>query len=74
MDPQRIGVAGVSAGGHLSLWVAMHDDVGNRKSEDTLTKLSLRVAFAISISGPTDWSVTGVHKKTHPAYFQLLGI
>ena len=69
MDPQRIGVAGVSAGGHLSLWVAMYDDLANRNSEDTLTKLSSRVALAISISGPTDWSVTGVHKKTHPAYF-----
>lgn len=25
IDPQRVGATGGSAGGHLSLWVALHD-------------------------------------------------
>ena len=57
IDPQRIGVTGGSAGGHLSLWVALHDDAAEAKSNDPVARQSSRVACAVSFAGPTDWSL-----------------
>ena len=73
IDPQRIGVTGGSAGGHLSLWVAVHDDVADADSDDPVKKQSSRVACAVSFAGPTDWSLLSELEHKHPAYRQLLG-
>jgi acetyl esterase/lipase len=73
IDPQRIGVTGGSAGGHLSLWVALHDDAADAKSNDAVARQSSRVACAVSFAGPTDWSLLGKLEHKHPAYRQLLG-
>jgi acetyl esterase/lipase len=73
IDPQRIGVTGGSAGGHLSLWVALHDDAANPDANDPVAQQSSRVACAVSFAGPTDWSLLGKLEHKHPAYRQLLG-
>ncbi len=73
IDPQRIGVTGGSAGGHLTLWVALHDDIADANSNDAVEKQSSRVACAVSFAGPTDWSLLGKLEHKHPAYRQLLG-
>ena len=73
IDPDRIGVTGGSAGAHLSLWVALHDDVAKAESEDPVARKSSRVSFAIGFAGPTDWSLLGEIPHQHPAYRQLLG-
>jgi acetyl esterase/lipase len=73
IDPQRIGVTGGSAGGHLSLWVALHDDAADAKSNDPIARQSSRVACAVSFAGPTDWSLLSTLEHKHPAYRQLLG-
>ncbi len=73
IDPQRIGVTGGSAGGHLSLWVALHDDAADADSKDPVERHSSRVACAVSFAGPTDWSLLGRLDHNHPAYRQLLG-
>lgn len=73
IDPQRIGVTGGSAGGHLTLWVALHDDAAQPNSSDPVKKLSSRVACAVSFAGPTDWSLLSQVEHKHPAYRQLLG-
>ncbi|TWT61416.1 alpha/beta hydrolase [Rubinisphaera italica] len=73
LDPQRIGVTGGSAGGHLTLWVALHDDAAEPKSEDPVEQESSRVNCAISFAGPTDWSLLSEIEHKHPAYRQLLG-
>jgi acetyl esterase/lipase len=73
IDPQRIGVTGGSAGGHLSLWVALHDNVADADSNDPVEKQSSRVACAVSFAGPTDWSLLRELEHKHPAYRQLLG-
>ena len=72
-DPQRIGVTGNSAGGHLSLWVAVHDDKIDSDSVDPVERHSSRVACAVSFAGPTDWSLLSELEHLHPAYRQLLG-
>lgn len=71
--PERIGVTGGSAGGHLSLWVALHDDVAKKDSNDPILRQSSRVACAVSFAGPTDWSLLEKIEHKHPAFRQLLG-
>lgn len=73
IDPQRLGVTGGSAGGHLTLWVALHDDAADANSDDPIKKQSSRVACAVSFAGPTDWSLLSEINHKHPAYRQLLG-
>ncbi len=73
VDTKRLGVTGGSAGGHLSLWVALHDDVAQPASTDAVQKESSRVACAVSFAGPTDWSLLSQIDHKHPAYRQLLG-
>jgi acetyl esterase/lipase len=73
LDPQRIGVTGGSAGGHLSLWVALHDDTAVADANDPVERQSSRVACAVSFAGPTDWSLLSKLEHKHPAYRQLLG-
>lgn len=73
IDTKRIGVTGGSAGGHLSLWVALHDDAADSESNDPVERQSSRVACAISFAGPTDWSLLAQLEHKHPAYRQLLG-
>ena len=73
IDPERIGVTGGSAGGHLSLWVALHDDAADPDSSDPVNRHSSRAACAVSFAGPTDWSLLSEIDHKHPAYRQLLG-
>lgn len=73
IDASRLGVTGGSAGGHLSLWVALHDDAANPNAEDPVERESSRVSCVVSFAGPTDWSLLAVIEHKHPAYRQLLG-
>lgn len=73
IDPDRLGVTGGSAGGHLSAYVALHDDAAQTDAKDPVERHSSRVACAVSFAGPTDWSLLGSIPHSHPAYRQLIG-
>lgn len=73
LDPDRIGVTGGSAGGHLSAYVAAQEDEADPDAEDPIARTSSRVAFAIPFAPPTDWGLLRKLEHKHPAYRQLLG-
>ncbi len=54
IDPDRIGVCGGSAGGHLSLMLGTASDEGVKDSNDPVEKASSRVAAVVSYFPPVD--------------------
>ena len=54
VDPERLGVFGGSAGGHLSLLLGTTGDDGNPKSKDDILKQGSRVAAVVALYPPTD--------------------
>jgi acetyl esterase/lipase len=55
IDPDRIGIAGGSAGGHLSLMQGTHGDKGNPEAKDPIDKVSSRVQAVACFFPPTDF-------------------
>jgi acetyl esterase/lipase len=47
IDPEKIGVMGFSAGGHLASTLGTHFDYGDKASKDSVEKLSCRPDFMI---------------------------
>ena len=48
-NPDKIGIIGFSAGGHLASTAATHFDCGNASAEDPIEKVSCRPDFAILV-------------------------
>ena len=58
LDKRRIGASGGSAGACSSLWLALHDDLANPKSDDPVARESTRLWCA---------AVTGAQTSLDPA-------
>lgn len=69
IDPQRIGVYGMSAGGHLSLMLGTTSDEGNPQAEDPVERVSNRVQAVVAYVAPTDLQIMATDAKDRlPAY------
>ncbi len=55
IDPDRIGITGASAGGHLSLMQGTAGDKGNEKAADPIDRVSSRVQAVACFFPPTDF-------------------
>lgn len=55
IDPERIGITGGSAGGHLSLMLGTAGDKGNAEARDTVERASSRVQAVACFFPPTDF-------------------
>jgi acetyl esterase/lipase len=55
VDPNRLGVAGQSAGGHLSLMMAAYGSPGDPAAKDPVERVSSRVQAAAVHFPPTDF-------------------
>ncbi len=73
IDPQKIGISGFSAGGHLASTAATHFNDGDAASSDPVAKISCRPDFAVLlypvITMNEQWSHIGSREnllgKTH---------
>ncbi len=54
VDPNRLGVYGMSAGGHLSLMLGTASDEGDSASKDPVLQASDRVSAVVAFVPPTD--------------------
>jgi acetyl esterase/lipase len=54
IDPNRIGVFGMSAGGHLSLMLGTASDEGQADAKDPVERISDRVNAVVAYVAPTD--------------------
>lgn len=54
VDPERLGVAGGSAGGHLALVLGTSSDGGNSEASDPVLRASDRVSAVVALVPPTD--------------------
>jgi len=55
IDPNRIGISGGSAGGHLSLMLGTAGDAGDPNSKDPVARTSSRVQAVACFFPPTDF-------------------
>ncbi len=55
IDPDRIGILGASAGGHLSLMQATNGDGGKLLAPDSVSRTSSRVQAVVAFFPPTDF-------------------
>jgi pectinesterase len=60
IDPERVGILGFSAGGHLASTLATHFDAGDASARDSIERLSSRPSLAILI-----YPVITMRDKTH---------
>ena len=63
VDPDTLGITGISAGGHLSLMVGTADKPGDKDSKDPVEREPVRVAAVAAFVPPTDflnWGKEGV--------------
>src|SRR5436190_15223353 len=54
VDPERLGVTGGSAGGHLSLMLGTTGDDGDPNAKDVVLRQPSRVAAVVAVCPPTD--------------------
>lgn len=65
-DPNRIGISGGSAGGHLSLYIAARADAGDPDAKDPIDRLPATVRAVGVFFPPTDFNHWGPDGK--PAF------
>lgn len=75
IDPERIGIAGLSAGGHLAMLAATAPASANLEGSGGWAKVSSRVSAVLSWYGPTDFSVgpTAFERGHGPSIKDFLG-
>lgn len=76
IDPDRIGVSGASAGGHLSLMLGTAGDAGDPDAKDPVDRASSRVQAVACFFPPTDFLNFGapgralIHARDHAKTFR----
>lgn len=66
IDPERIGVTGRSAGGHLSLMLGLTDEQSGLEGNCGNAGLSSRVQAVVNVYGPTD--MPAIHETSSVAW------
>ena len=67
IDPERLGVYGGSAGGHLSLMLGLASDEGDPEATDEVLRMSSRVAAVVANYPPVDLRPRATPSERFPA-------
>ena len=67
LDPERIGVYGGSAGGHLALMLGLNSDEGDPNATDEVLRHSSRVAAVVANFPPVDLRTRTTPSERFPA-------
>ena len=62
VDPNKIGILGFSAGGHLTSTAATHFDKGNKDAADPIDRASCRPDFAVLVYPVISFTTEYTHK------------
>ena len=79
LDPERMALAGGSAGGCMSVWLAVHDDLADPKAEDPVARISTRVSCVIGYGAQTSLDPEEIFEKIggkpsiHPSLLPFYG-
>jgi len=80
IDTKRIACTGGSAGANISVWLAVHDDLADRKSADPVSRESTRISFAIGNGVQTSndprfiWKNIVSGQPVHPSMYPFFGL
>jgi acetyl esterase/lipase len=62
IDPEKIGIMGFSAGGHLASTLSTHFDSGNPDSEDPIERISCRPDFSVLVYPVISFTADYAHR------------
>jgi len=80
IDPTKVVVSGGSAGGLMSVWLGVHDDLADPQSDDPVQRQSSRVLGVIGYGAQTTvdpqviLSSIGGNPDIHPSVFPIYGV
>ncbi len=80
IDPTKVVVSGGSAGGLMSVWLGVHDDLADPKSDDPVSRQSSRVLGVVGYGAQTTvdpqviLSSIGGHPDIHPSVFPIYDV
>ncbi len=80
IDPSRVAMTGSSAGGNMSVWLAVHDDLADLNSNDPVSQESTRLTTIIGFNSQTSndpffiWDKIYQGNDAHSSTYDFYGI
>jgi len=80
LDPERIAMSGSSAGGNMSVWLAVRDDLADPESEDPISRQSTRLTTIIGFNSQTSndpffiWENIYQGNDAHTSIYDFYGV
>ena len=80
LDPERVAMSGSSAGGNMSVWLAVRDDLADPESDDPISRESTRLTTIIGFNSQTSndpffiWDKIYQGSDAHSSTYYFYGV
>ncbi|MDE0767995.1 MAG: alpha/beta hydrolase [Opitutaceae bacterium] len=80
IDPERVAMTGASAGGNMSVWLAVHEDLADPDNVDPVARQSTRLTTIIGVNSQTSndpffiWDKVYQGNDAHSSTYYFYGI